>query len=341
MVRPLRIIEDGGIYHITARGVERRPIFRDEADRCRFLELLGRLEERYGLSVGGYALMGNHYHLVVRLKGEALSRAVQWLQVSYSSAFNRRHRRSGHLFQGRFHAHLLEPEAVWSVMRYVHLNPVRVSQRGLGQQQRIRKESGQEAVKPSEWQSWKRALWQDASGSFGASVGRAKSISWLHTDWWLDNHRGSKAAYIKYVEEALRLGLPETPWEQLWGQAVIGSEEFFEKIRGQAKGNRREQPALQKFQTNISLEQMQQWTEKATGKKWGVWKEGYGAWERLLYCYASRILAQAKLREIGQTLGIDYSGVSWASIRFERGMKKRKEWSMAWNRLVNLSRTEM
>ncbi len=90
MARALRIERPGGRYHVTARGNERKAIFRDEGDRFQFLELLSELEERFGARIHAYVLMDNHYHLLVETPEANLSRAMHWLGVSYSVGFNRR-----------------------------------------------------------------------------------------------------------------------------------------------------------------------------------------------------------------------------------------------------------
>jgi REP element-mobilizing transposase RayT len=102
MARPLRIDQEDTFYHVLNRGNERRAIFRDEHDYEGFLDRLGRCSQRFGLDVLAYVLMGNHYHLLVKTHEANLSAAMQWLQVAYGSWHNRRHQRSGHLFQGRF-----------------------------------------------------------------------------------------------------------------------------------------------------------------------------------------------------------------------------------------------
>src|SRR5206468_9907300 len=102
MARPLRIERPGGWYHITARGNERRPIFRDDREREHFCQLLAEMVDSFHVRLHGYVLMDNHYHLILELREANLSRATQWLNLSYSVRFNRRHGRSGHLFQGRF-----------------------------------------------------------------------------------------------------------------------------------------------------------------------------------------------------------------------------------------------
>jgi putative transposase len=104
MARPLRLEIEGGWYHVMNRGLEKRQIFPNEHANLHFLELLGVLPTRFGLRIHGYALMGNHYHLQVETPKANLSQAVQWLNVSYSTWFNRLHGRVGPLFQGRFKA---------------------------------------------------------------------------------------------------------------------------------------------------------------------------------------------------------------------------------------------
>ena len=110
MARALRIERPGGRYHLSARGNERKPIYRDDSDRAHFLELLGEATKRFAIRVHAYVLMDNHFHLLVETPEANVSRAMQWLNVSYSIWFNRRHERSGHLFQGRFKSVALDPE---------------------------------------------------------------------------------------------------------------------------------------------------------------------------------------------------------------------------------------
>src|SRR6266568_8078418 len=140
MARPSRIEKAGGWYHVTGRGNERRPIYREDRDRQHFCQLLAQMVDRFAIVLHAYVLMDNHYHLILELTEPNLSRAIQWLNVSYSIWFNLRHRRSGHLFQGRFKSVAVSPEE-WGLelSRYVHLNPIRTGKWGLSksEQQRI------------------------------------------------------------------------------------------------------------------------------------------------------------------------------------------------------------
>ena len=139
MARTVRIQRSGAWYHVTARGNEGRPIYRDQRDRRHFCELLAELVQSYRWRVHAYVLIDNHYHLMVETAEANLSRGMQWLNVSYSVWFNRRHQRAGHLFQGRYKAIVVD-RLGWGleVSRYVHLNPVRFERLGLGKGQRQR-----------------------------------------------------------------------------------------------------------------------------------------------------------------------------------------------------------
>ncbi|MBI5394427.1 MAG: transposase, partial [Verrucomicrobia bacterium] len=126
MARPIRVEYEGAVYHVMARGNERRAIFHSDADRQLFLQTVAGMVLQFGVLLHVYCLMPNHYHLVVETPQGNLSRAIGWLQVTYTVRFNARHRRSGHLFQGRFKAQLVEADDYGQeLVRYVHLNPVR------------------------------------------------------------------------------------------------------------------------------------------------------------------------------------------------------------------------
>ena len=126
MARPLRLELPGGIYHVTARGNERRWIFRDDADRLAFLDVLARVLDRFGWLCLAYCLMGNHYHLLVETPRPNLARGMRQLNGVYAQRFNRRHNRVGHLTQGRYGAVLVEgDEHLLTVASYIVRNPVR------------------------------------------------------------------------------------------------------------------------------------------------------------------------------------------------------------------------
>lgn len=126
MARKPRIHAPGGLHHVMLRGNGGQAIFSDDADRRRFCALLAEGVERYGHRIHAYCLMANHAHLAIRVGDASLSRIVQNLAFRYTRAYNRRARRVGHLFQGRFRSLLVDGDAyLLELVRYIHLNPVR------------------------------------------------------------------------------------------------------------------------------------------------------------------------------------------------------------------------
>ena len=122
MSRPLRLQIPGGIYHVTARGNARRPIFEDDDDCARFLIVLASTVARYRVLCHAYCLMGNHYHLLVQTPEPNLSLAMRQLNGVYTQRFNRRYGRCGHVLQGRFGAQLVDGDAyLREVCRYILL----------------------------------------------------------------------------------------------------------------------------------------------------------------------------------------------------------------------------
>jgi putative transposase len=128
MARPLRLEYAGAVYHVMARGNQGRPIFLDERDSKQWLETVAEACQKAGWRIHAYVLMGNHYHLLLETPEPNLSAGMKWLQGTYTSRFNRRHKLFGHLFQGRYKAVVIEGAAgdyFQVVSTYIHLNPVR------------------------------------------------------------------------------------------------------------------------------------------------------------------------------------------------------------------------
>jgi putative transposase len=126
MPRPERICFAGALYHVTARGNDRAAIVRDDSDRRSLLATLAGAVGKFGWLCHAYCLMDTHYHLVVETPEPNISAGMQRLNGTYAQRFNQRHKRNGHLFQGRFHSALIDREAhLLEVCRYVVLNPVR------------------------------------------------------------------------------------------------------------------------------------------------------------------------------------------------------------------------
>ena len=330
MSRPLRIDRAGSCYHVTARGNERRDIYRDDADRLKFLALLENQSERFWIRPWCYVLMNNHFHLGLETCEPNLSRAMQWLNVSYSVWFNRRHQRSGHLFQGRFKAVLVDWEGFGlELTRYVHLNPVRVGELGLGKADRERHRQGVGTAEEREKGEIRREVLNAYRwSSYGATIGSERAAAWLNVKKVLELMPGRGLAqrqveYRSWVEGALLEGLGESPWEHLKGQVVLGGEAFVAELEPLLKGNRREQGGLEQLKVRPDWEQVVATVERLKGEKWEAFVDRYKDWGRDLALYLGRERCGLRLAELGTVAGgIDYATVSNRLRQFEAATRE-------------------
>jgi putative transposase len=227
MARPLRVEFEEAIYHLCARGNARQRIFHDERDHARFVELLAESARRFYAAILCFVLMGNHFHLVAQTHRPNLRRWMHWLLVSYTVYFNRRHRSSGHLFQGRYKSFLVqEGEYLLGLSRYVHLNPVRGVSLGRGS--------------PSERRERLRRFgWSSYCGYAG--LGRV--FPFVEDEMVLGElggpRRAERVRYRRFVEQGLVREI-ENPFEAVRWQAVLGDESFVQKIRDRVKGLQKE-----------------------------------------------------------------------------------------------------
>ncbi len=126
MARHARIESSSGIEHVMLRGVGKQTIFRNDADRRKFLECVVNAREKAGFTLHAYCLMGNHVHLLIQKGKESVGESVKRFAISYAYYFNKRYDRVGHLFQGRFHSVPVEDEGGYlKVIRYIMRNPVK------------------------------------------------------------------------------------------------------------------------------------------------------------------------------------------------------------------------
>lgn len=210
MTRPLRLDHADATWHVTARGNERKPIFRDVEDYLGFLDLLGVVVRRFRWSLNAYVLMPNHYHLLLATPAPTLSPGMRQLGGVYTQRFNRRWSRCGHLFQGRFFSVHVEREShLLELTRYLSLNPVR----------------GGLVVDPKDWR-W---------GSYRAMAGLEPAPAFLETGWVRELFRsrrgGAGRAFAAFVAEKSDYD----PWSQVRHQVYLGSDAFCSERLDQAR----------------------------------------------------------------------------------------------------------
>ena len=241
MARPLRIEFPEAWYHITCRGNEKRNIFTDDHDRIRFLEILAGNIKLYGIEVHAYALMGNHFHLLVMTPEANLGAFMQRFNTSYTVFYNRRYKRSGHLYQGRYKAILIDADQyLLELSRYIHLNPVRIKKySALGIKEK------RETINAYPWSSYRGYIdprYQEPFVTY-SMIGA------------MFDESGDGDCYGRY-EEFVMSGIVEdmshNVWSEVRGSTILGSERFigriYEQFLSKRKMNRKELPGLRDLQ---------------------------------------------------------------------------------------------
>jgi putative transposase len=312
MARPLRIQYPGAVYHITCRGNERRDIYRDDKDRTTFLGTLGQSIKTYTIKLYSHVLMGNHFHLLVETPLGNLGEFMRHFNISYTSYFNRRHRRVGHLYQGRYKSIVVDRDEYLSVLsRYIHLNPIRT---------RLMKnkpdEEKAEYLINYRWSSLQGYINKNKRDEF---IDYAMVLG----EYGGDNTRG-RHAYKKRIYGDITEGLEIK--DKVVGQSILGREGFIKWIKEIfIKGRRdRERPTFRELQRYMAKEQILEAIGEETGK--GL-EEIKGERGHIRQIVMDILYRAGGLRgvEIGNLLGIDYSTVSQGRKRLrEKLLNDRK-----------------
>jgi putative transposase len=232
MARPLRLEFPGALYHVTARGNERKAIVRDDDDRELWLGGVERVHFRFGWLVYAYCLMGNHFHLLVETPVPNLARGMRELNGVYAQLFNRRHRRSGHLFGGRYGALLVKRDShLLEGARYVVLNPERVRYR----------------IERYDRYSW---------SSYRATAGLAPAPAFLAHGRLLEVLSSDRAQAQRMYRVFVRAGLDGSdPKAKAVGEIYLGDRDFARRQRPRRPAST-EVPRPQREPIGCTLEEL-------------------------------------------------------------------------------------
>lgn len=286
MARPLRIEYIGAFYHVTSRGNEQKDVFKSKKDREKFLFYLESAVVRYGAVIHAYCLMSNHYHLLIETPAGNLSQIMRHINGAYTTYFNIKRKRAGHLFQGRYKAILVEAdEYAAELSRYIHLNPVRA---GI-------------TANPQEY------VWS----SYRQMIGMVETPNWLTTNFVLGyfDGTGARDKYRKYVNDAITQE-SGSPFQNVIASTILGSSEFVKEKSQQHLGEKkadRNMPAVRVLNRPTIDEIIKvvknAVNEEALAKKVGIY-----------FCHR---YSGARLREIGERFGLSDAAITQASRRIK------------------------
>jgi REP element-mobilizing transposase RayT len=301
MARPLRIQYPNAFYHVMSRGNEGKRIFRTRQDYERMKFYFREARDRYGFVFYAYALMGNHFHILGETPGANLSAVMHFLNGSYTTYFNTRTDRLGHLFQGRYRSILVEKDAfLMELTRYIHLNPVRA---GL-------------VKRPEDYEF----------SSYRACVDPAcEDVVSREFLWRLVSDRIEEAPgrYRRFVESAIGRE-DDDPFRNVFRGAVLGSDAFIRETMRKVDeegGSEKGAPRGRKVLRGLDLE--------GISEAVGALRDAAGEapvkknFDRDLAIYAARKHTACRSREIGDFFGgLSESGVTRVCRRFENKMEK-------------------
>jgi len=297
MSRPLRIQYPGAFYHVTSRGNDQKKIFKSQKDREKFLVYLESAVMRYGAVIHSYCLMSNHYHLLLETPAGNLSQIMRHINGAYTTYFNVKRKRAGHLFQGRYKAILVEAdEYATELSRYLHLNPVRAKMTSLPEEYR--------------WSSYR------------GYIGLNKAPYWLSEDFILGyfggNNPKARNRYRQFAEDLLHHEY-DSPLEQVVASTILGRPEFVSEVaerKASEMPDRRNVPAVKELAIRLSIDEIiARVQEEPLDEKQS----------RNISIYCCRQHSGAKLKEIGKYFGISDAAVSQASRRLVLKCEKDQE----------------
>jgi len=300
MARQLRIEFPGAFYHVTARGNERKAVFKSIKDREQFFSYLESASNRYGAIIHAYCLMDNHYHILIETPLGNLSKIMQHINSAYTTYFNIKRDRSGHLFQGRYKSILVEvDEYAKELSRYIHLNPVRAKM-----------------VKTPEEYQW---------SSYSYYADKRKAPEWLYRDFVLGYFgkrlSTSQRNYRKFVHSLVG-EVYDSPFTDVIYSVILGSQEYAQEIKDTFLKKRpqdRELPSLLELVDRPDIDIISKIVDSVIQTDDRLAKQ-----IKLYFCHRYSGL---KLKEIGKYFGIGESGVSQTSHRLSDKLKRNKKLS--------------
>ena len=213
MVRPLRIEYPNAWYHVTCRGNQRMPIFTDDHDRYKFLDSLLESLEAFQVELHCYAIMKNHFHFLLKTPEANLGRFMHRFNTAYITYYNLRHQRSGHLYQGRYKAILIEADRyLLRLSRYIHLNPVKIKELdGLSIEEKAK------MLNQYRWSSLNGYLKLRERNGF---INHKMILGYMGGDT-----KKGRARYQSFILRGLSVDL-ENPLQETRANAILGSDSF-------------------------------------------------------------------------------------------------------------------
>jgi putative transposase len=296
MARALRIKYKNALYHITSRGNERRNIFENDPDRDFFLKTLKESLNTYNVILYSYVLMSNHFHLLLETPLANLSEFMRQFNITYTSYYNRKYNRVGHLYQGRYKSILVQKDNYLHILsRYIHLNPVRVLK-----MENVPLSEKEKYLRQFKWSSLKGYINKDNTKSF-------VDYQTVLLEYGGGNQKG-RNNYWQALQSDLSSKLEIK--KQIIGNSILGNEQFIQEIKEKYLMKReKEIPSVKKIHSYCTKDKVIEITCREIGKTWEQIKSTPDSYRQILMDMLYRYTGLNN-REIGELMALDYSTVS-------------------------------
>ncbi|MDD4013500.1 MAG: transposase [Candidatus Omnitrophica bacterium] len=299
MARPCRFESENTFYHLTSRGDDRKKIYASEFDHEKFLEYVLKAKKRYRFRLYAYVLMTNHHHLLVETLQANLSKIMHFINGSYTTYYNTKRKRAGHLFQGRYKSIIVDKDSYFlELTRYIHLNPVRAKITQL----------------PEEYR------WSSYRGYIGEVKDKYIDKDAIEAITDLKGER-----YRAFVMASMNEELD--PLKNVYGGMILGSEVFIKDKLKEIK----DQVECEDVSYRDALTRSVAPADilSLISGKYGKGIEDLKARkrngiERDIAIYLMRKLSCMTNREVGEIFGMNYSAVSKAALSVEGKIKEDK-----------------
>ncbi|MEA3329039.1 MAG: transposase [Candidatus Omnitrophota bacterium] len=301
MARPYRLQTEDCFYHITSRGDNKKKIYVSEYDYKKFLEYILNAKARFKFYIYAYVLMPNHYHFLIKTLHANLSKLMHYINGSYTTYYNVKRKKSGHLFQGRYKSIVVDTDSYFSILsRYIHLNPVLAK-----------------LVKFPEEYKW---------SSCNAYIKKEKDE--IIDKGEINRVLGMSARqYRQFMMEGL--GKKENPFKDLYGGFILGGTKFIQdklnELREQVEGGEfSHQKDLKRY---ISIKSIDDLMEREYGKRIKEMraKRTWTMRKKRIAIYLMRKFAGLDNKEIGGVFRMNSSAVSKAAMSIEKGMNESSQ----------------
>jgi len=299
MARKPRVHFPTALHHIIARGNQRQAIFLDEKDFRTYLSFLAEYKTKHSFHLYAYALMKNHLHLLMAVEETPLSKIMQILQFRYTRYFNKRYRKVGHLFQGRYKAILCDKDAyLMELVRYIHLNPVRSGVVG----------------DPDKY------LWTGHLSYMGKGKGDLLDKELVLSQFGKGRNQ-ARRRYRRFVLDGLPLGHQKRYYE-VKDQRYLGEDEFIDQIE---RIKTSADPALFEIPLEDIAKEVVNHMAIGRDRMYSLTRDRMGAYGRAIVGYLARKLTGSLVKDIARHFQREPMTISEAVMKMESLVEKDME----------------